>query len=122
MVEVFGQEFTEKEIQKLIDSRKIPMDEDTERIKAYLLKKQKCSEECLVCATFFEFNITGEEFRKSYMDHGGSEVLADHMWGKFDGYKHSILKLMGSADYANRKLITDVVNDWCKTHPKDIKR
>lgn len=81
-----------------------------------------CGPDCLVCASFFEFNITGEEFRKSYVDHGGSEHLADHMWGKFDGYKHSILKLIGSADFANRTILTDVVNDWCKAHPKDVKR
>ena len=105
MVNVFGQEFTEKEIQKLIDSRKVV-----------------CDTHCLVCASFFEFNITGEEFRKSYMDHGGTEHLANHMWEKFDGYKHSILKLMGSADFANKNIITDVVNDWCKAHPKDVKR
>lgn len=81
-----------------------------------------CKADCLVCASFFEFNITGEEFRKSFVEHGGEEFIADHMWSKFHGYEHSILRLMGAADRKNRKVLTGVVNDWCQSHPEDVNR
>ena len=80
-----------------------------------------CDVYCLTCAAYFEFNITGEEFRDSYIEHGGSEHMADHMWGKFDQYNHSILKTLGNADLNNRRLLTMVVNDWCEEHPQVVR-
>ncbi|MDD3492572.1 MAG: hypothetical protein PHZ19_03645 [Candidatus Thermoplasmatota archaeon] len=78
-----------------------------------------CDIDCLVCASYFEFNINGETFRELYQKYGGSRSMADHMWGKFTDHHHSILHVIGVADTSNREILTRMITDWCREHPPE---
>jgi hypothetical protein len=60
----------------------------------------------------FEYWINGEKFRELFVEAGGSENMARHLWDKFHGYDHSILKLWGAMDSKNKELVLKVIQAW----------
>jgi len=60
----------------------------------------------------FEFNIDGSLFRIMFVHFGGTEHMAEHIWSKFNGYKHSIVKTFGHLDDMNREIVVKMVNAW----------
>jgi len=61
----------------------------------------------------FEYLIDGETFRKLFVENGGTESMATHLWEKFhEIYNHSILKLWRSLDSSNREIMLRVINRW----------
>ena len=63
---------------------------------------------------YFEYNINGETFKEKFMKFGGTEQMADHLWDKFHGYNHSIIKSWGALDLQNKKIMIKVIDSGYK--------
>ena len=68
----------------------------------------------VTCLAYFEYNVEGPTFEKLFLEAGGTKHMANHMWGKFNDYDHSFLRLFGMADSDNRKKLLDVASKWCE--------
>ena len=68
----------------------------------------------ITCLAYFEYNIDGDAFSKLFQEAGGSERMANHIWGKFADYEHSFLRTFGMADSDNREILFKVASKWCK--------
>ena len=77
-----------------------------------ITKKPKMGMNQIDKLAIFEYNISGEEFKRLYVKAGGTPHIADHLWGKFEKHDHSILHVFGYADLENKRLLTKVVNEW----------
>lgn len=79
---------------------------------AFEIKAQKFSEKDIKKLSDFEYDIDGETFVKLWIKNGGSERLGKHIWSKFTGYNHSLLKLWGYMDKENQDIMVKVINDY----------
>jgi hypothetical protein len=77
---------------------------------AYQIKK--FSENDVKKLSDMEYDIDGETFVKLWVKNGGEERLGQHVWDKFNGYNHSLLKLWGYLDSGNQKIMVKVINDY----------
>lgn len=62
----------------------------------------------------FEFWIDGNDFEDLYCQEGGTVDIAKHLWNKFAGYDHSILRLWSALDEGNKKIVLKVIKEWLK--------
>jgi len=74
-------------------------------------EQDKC---VLTKLSFYEYNINGDTFNKNFIKSGGTERMANHLWEKFVGKRHSILGLWGEADKENREILVKVIDEGYK--------
>ena len=61
----------------------------------------------------FEYNIEGPAFRYLFVKKaGGTNHMANHLWGKFHDKNHSVLALWGSLDSENRRRLVKVIDEY----------
>lgn len=53
----------------------------------------------------FQHWVNGEEFQMIWKD----KHMADHLWGKFHGFNHDILRLWGALDSNNMQILAHYV-------------
>ena len=58
----------------------------------------------------WEVHINGDRFIKEFEKHGGSKERGQHIWNKFVGYDHSLLRWWSYLDGVNRKIVVKVIN------------
>src|SRR4030065_1373364 len=60
--------------------------------------------------SYMEYNLDGTTFKKHFMDAGGSESTANHLWSKFHAHDHSFLGMFGYLDTENINIVTKALN------------
>lgn len=60
----------------------------------------------------FQHYVDGAVWDKMFVEQGGSQTMARHLWMKFDGYDHSILRMWRDLDTGNRVIVAKMIESW----------